>query len=316
MNVMQNEEEEVGFGLQKYPADDETLSKTVEWLRFPLATAVIFTGVYPGSDVFGVAAPCIFLLYGFSFFFGIDRWNGNTYANKIKSRFGALIVPYLLWNIIAVCADASLALLKPDESFALRFSELYNRGLWRIFWNVGEWNVGNTDSIGRIAQGCAPYLAPLCLLRDLIVMVILSPLIYRAVRFGGMCFAALAGALYYTKAGFGAEQFTTALFFFSLGAQFGISGKNPVVALRRGRFYWMLAAIVCLPLSTYLDGSKAKDYVFPLFALSGAITAINLTAFFIERGALKAVSTLSKASFFVYAAHGVLILSLTSRLFD
>jgi uncharacterized membrane protein len=121
------------------------------------------------------------------------------------------------------------------------------------------------------------------------------------------------------KAGFvtgGAEQFTTAMFFFSFGAWFSINGKYPIVVLRTGRFYWMLSAIVFLLFSTYFDGNETKDYVYPFFVLSGVITTVNVTAFFIERGTLKVVSTLSKASFFVYATHGILILNLTGRLFD
>ena len=317
MNVMQNEKKLI-FDTETSP-DDEILSKTIEWMRFPLATAVIFTGVTPVSDVFGVAVPCFFLLYGYRFFSKLNDGNRTAYADKIKSRIGTLMVPYLLWNVIAVCADASLEFVRSDGNLALYFKEIYDKGLWRIFWNVNEWNTTVTDLFGRATPSYGPYLAPLCFLRDLIVMVILSPLIYHAVKFGGMFFVVLSGVMYYTKTGFvapGAEQFSTALFFFGFGAWFAVNGRNPIVALRRGRFYWMLLAIVCLLLSTCFDGCKTKDYVYPLFVLSGVIATINVVAFFMERGALKVVSTLSKASFFVYATHGILILELTGRLFD
>lgn len=259
-----------------------------------------------------IAVPCFFMFSGFLFFYKIREWNNNLYLDKVKSRFKTLIIPYILWNLILVFIHAALNLVKMDGNSWLFFSDLYDNGLWKIFWNYNEWGSTNTNLLGWTIPSYGPYLLSLWFLRDLIVMVFLSPLIYYWIKYTKLYGIVLFGILYYTKIGFvipgyGTGEFLSALFFFSFGAYFSIFGKNMVVSLRKGQLFCLLLAIVSLILSTYYCGSGMEHYFVSIYVFSGVVTAVNITSYFMERGKLKVSDTLSKASFFIYIIHGILL---------
>jgi surface polysaccharide O-acyltransferase-like enzyme len=325
---------------------NELQSKTINWLRFPLVIAVVFIHMNPvvdmqqvcysslsGMDIYsivgalvshvltGIAVPCFFMFSGFFFFYKTEKWNRSVYLKKLKSRFTTLVVPYLLWNLIPIFISATAKTIKMDGSIWIYFNGLYDKGLWRIFWNYCEWGSTDTNILGWLMPCYGPYLLPLWFLRDLIIMVFLTPLIYYFVKHTKLYGIILLGILYYTKIGFIISGFSTslflnALFFFSFGTYFSIHGKNIILSLRKGQLFWGLLAIVSMILSTYADGGELKKYFLPLYVLSGVITAVNITSFFMERNKLKVSDTLSKASFFVYVTHRILVLSLTRELFN
>jgi surface polysaccharide O-acyltransferase-like enzyme len=325
---------------------DELQSKTIDWLRFPLVIGVVFIHMHPFVDMRGVnflsfsssdfycivgtwgsyvvttiAVPCFFMFSGYLFFYKIAKWNKAIYLKKIKSRTKTLVVPYLLWNLILIFIYAALKLKKMDGSIWTFFNDLYDNGLWRILWNYNEWGSTNTNILGWIIPSYGPYHLHLWFLRDLIIMVFFSPLVYYFAKYAKHYGIALLGILYYTKIGFVVPGFSTgffltAFFFFSLGAYFSIHGKNMVMSLRKGQVFWLLLAMVTMVLSTYYDGSKMKDYFSPFYELSGVITAVNISSFLMERGYIRVRKTLSKASFFIYATHGTLVLAWAGKLFD
>jgi surface polysaccharide O-acyltransferase-like enzyme len=325
---------------------DRLQSNTIDWLRFPLAIAVVFIHMGPVADMQGVdyfhlsgtdiytvvgafishvlanvAVPCFFMCSGFLFFYKVREWNRNIYRNKIKSRLKTLVVPFLLWNVIAVCAVAAIQVIKPEGDILRFFNELHDKGLWRIFWNYSEWGSTETNIFGWADPRYGPYSIPLWFLRDLIIAVFLSPLVYYFVKYTRIYGVVLLGILYYTRAvpvvaEYNINMLITALFFFSLGGYFGIYGKNMVVSLRKGQLYWFLVAVVCLILSTFYDGSDMKKYFHPAYVISGVITTVNITSFFMERGKLKVYKTLSGASFFVYVTHGILVLAVARKLIN
>jgi peptidoglycan/LPS O-acetylase OafA/YrhL len=153
---------------------------------------------------------------------------------------------------------------------------LIDNGLWKIFWNYSEWGSTGTNILGWIIPNYGPYLLPLWFLRDLIIMVFLSPLVYYFVKYTKHYGIVLLGILYYTKIGFiipgySTGLFLTACFFFALGAYFSIHGKNMVISLRKGQLYWLLLAIISMVLSTYYDGCEIKKFFLPLYVLSGVV---------------------------------------------
>jgi peptidoglycan/LPS O-acetylase OafA/YrhL len=325
---------------------DRLQSNTIDWLRFPLAIAVVFIHMNPAVDMQGVdyshlsgtdiytvagalishvlsyvAVPCFFMFSGFLFFCKSKGWNGNIYQNKIKSRLKTLVLPFLLWNMTAVCVGAAMQVVKPEGDILSYLNDLYDKDLWRIFWNYSEWGGTDTNIFGCALFNYGPYLVPLWFLRDLIIAVFLSPLVYYFVKYTKMYGIALLGMLYYTRAGivvaeYNINQLITALFFFSLGGYFGIYGKNMVISFRKGQLYWFLVAAVCMILSTCYDGSDMKKYFLPAYVISGVITTVNITSFLMEREKLKIYNTLSKASFFVYATHSILVLGITMKLIN
>lgn len=143
-------------------------SQTIDWLRFPLAVAVVFIHSfgYPltytlpalnihsfsGMDVYNViricfshvaahvAVPTFFLISGFLFFVGkvneIEKlaW----WKRKFRSRLNTLVFPYFLWNLIAILCTVSMMI----GSFFLkgkplsRIFDYFEENRWlHLFWD-------------------------------------------------------------------------------------------------------------------------------------------------------------------------------------
>lgn len=105
------------------------------------------------------------------------------------------------------------------------------------------------------------------------------------------------------------------VFFFSIGAYFGINKKNPINFVKK---WWLLTAVIYiallilvqyeLSLSGWYFKELPEDGVFP-FALHnlsicfGIMTVFGLTASLIEKGKLREIPFLSASVFFIYASH-------------
>lgn len=105
-------------------------SEVMDWLRLPLAVAVVFIhsfgkpaqvdmarlhsdplcweSIYDfvriaGSNVIThCAVPVFFMISGFLFFYKVKEWNLSVYGQKLRKRWRSLAVPYLLWIVIFV----------------------------------------------------------------------------------------------------------------------------------------------------------------------------------------------------------------------
>ena len=95
-------------------------SQVIDWLRFPLAAAVVLlhagestTGLYDmdfsgtlrivlSQGICRIAVPCFFLFSGFLFFTKLRDWDTQVWLDKIRKRGRTLLVPFLLWNVLAL----------------------------------------------------------------------------------------------------------------------------------------------------------------------------------------------------------------------
>ena len=309
--------------------NEDLLSKTITWLRFPLAVAIVYvhnvnfdelavalSGIdysnLSGSDIYyivcflisdvlcRVATPCFCIFSGFLFYYRGKEWNRNIYLQKVKRKTRTLLTPYLLWNIIPVAITAFFAFLKFDDSLSLYMKQLWDNGILKIFWNYHEGTYPHYIPY--------PLNIPLWFLRDLIVVAFfLSPLVYYFVKYTKVYSLFILGLFYLTNFWFPMLSIRT-LFFFTLGAYFSIHGLNMVVELRKSKLFWILASIITLLLSMYFQGSGMYEYIFVLFNISGCITTIIIAAGYIKGGNATIHPFLSKTSFFIFASHTVYLL--------
>lgn len=100
--------------------DNSIKSNTIEWLRFFCIAAVVLIhaagfneiischhGVYDTVRILfslglcQVAVPIFFLISGYLFFVRLEEWDTGIWTGKLKKRIKTLLIPYLIWNIIA-----------------------------------------------------------------------------------------------------------------------------------------------------------------------------------------------------------------------
>ena len=95
------------------------------------------------------------------------------------------------------------------------------------------WSFWNRSMADAAASHGLPFNYPLWFVRDLMMMVLLSPLIYFCVKKLRGFAVALLGLLWMFDIGLGIPGFSTvAFFFFAAGAWFSLSGRNFMQAMR------------------------------------------------------------------------------------
>lgn len=291
------------------------LSKTIDNLRFPLIVGVVmiharFSEIMIGgvnvlqgdtftlytvvsdffSDVLGrIAVPLFFFISGFLFFYRSSEFSASVYVGKLKKRVRTLLVPYLLWNLlwVLIYAGSKAALPGIDKTFA---------------------DCSLSDLLSDLLS--VLIIHPICyqfwFIRDLMVVVLCTPLIYALVKYGRSCSVIALGVLWYLGCwplmpGFSAVAF----FFFSAGAWFSLHGRNFVEMakpfLRRSAFLYMILALadVCS------KGVGWNVYVHHAGILVGIVFVVSATAYELESGHFRVHSFLSRASFFIFAFHAL-----------
>jgi hypothetical protein len=272
-----------------------------------------------------ICNPGFFLFSGYLFFFNINVWNKTIYINKLKVRIKSLLIPYVLWNLINVIIQPLIIIggcvIKKDGNWnrlSIFFNELIEKRIWNIFWHYNTWGTG-TNILGWPKPNMGPFSVPMWFLQTLIVLTILTPIIYLICKYLKKYGIILLGSLYYTGIWFSIPGFgISPIFFFSFGAYFGIYKKYLTLELRKYKLFWYLISLLTLLPSVYYDydGQTSYNYFSSIFIFAMVISTINITSSLIEKGKIKPNHTLSKATFFIYAVHTVLVLNIMGIIFD
>lgn len=325
---------------------DEQQSRILNSLRFPLACMVVIihckinekTWIMPEWDnitgpeiltaiqilfsniICGIAVPIFFILSGYFFFYRTKNFTKEIYYTKIKKRIYTLFIPYIIWNllyILTITMRKVIACLIKDRPLSSVITFFDEKGWIRLFWDSEIWGRNNINILGQEIFSTGPILIPMWFLRDLIIVIFISPIIYigiRHLKYWSIIF--LAGC-YFT--GIWCYNFhglsITAVFFFSIGAYFSIYNLNILNELIR---YKKIAFILWIPfiiLLMYFNGNYTTEgrYLYPFYVIIGIICTINFAASLTERKQQK-LSKLGegRTTFFIYAFHGLIGLTISS----
>lgn len=251
------------------------------------------------------AVPLFFAISGYLFFLKRRDFGVCDYVEKLKKRLLTLLVPYVVWNILAF-ALYSLKSIAGGQVLENTLSP-------DIFWGCKTFGTATVNWLGwSLAASTAPVLMQLWFVRDLIVCVVFTPFIYTVLRRGGFVGLLLFAVVYYGHLwpNFGGMSFTGP-WFFALGAWFSISGNDPIRSTRR-----LLAPSLALLLPAWLalelfpDGENIVHALFqPTYVLAAMVTSIHLADLLSRRSAVGRF--MPDSSFFVYASHTMVLLPLT-----
>lgn len=290
---------------------------------YTTGTETFFDGVYEASVItvfrilFSVAVPFFFLISGFYFFKGLNEWDTSLWKAKIKKRTGSLLIPYIIWNIIALIGYPLTRLAGcwvKGAPFPDILAQLNERGWLRLFWNrslYGEVNEGTTNLLGWIVDTGAPMNAPTWFLRDLMVVILFTPLIWWLIRHLGKGFILITGLLYLVDIWIPVSGFSSSAFLlFSIGAWLSLTGKDLVwlsqkKPLLQASIALTLMFVAAITLGRYQWIYNVSSRLFIIFAIP---VLFHLTSEMpIRKGLKKITADMSRSSFFVYVVHMVLI---------
>lgn len=303
----------------------DSLSPVISNLRFPLALMVVYIHSFgfgecdlsdlnilhlSSYDIYNIvrtliskvicqiAVPLFFFFSGYLFFKKLETWNWETYKTKISKRFFTLLIPYIIWNTIRFFSNSYFS----DTSLS-DFS-------LTSFWHDGYVDAGGyTNWFGTVISISHPIHVAFWFIRDLIVMVLLSPAIYYILRKAGTLFVifllfCFLSSIWPTFPG----QSIRSVFFFTIGAFICIRQIDLISYLEKNRvFIYGITFTTCFSV-TFLGGGvkEVYEYLFPIFVLTGCGTIILLSSNY--KPEKQICSFLGRCSFLLYAVHPILLL--------
>lgn len=291
----------------------ERSSRALAGIRFPLVLMVLAMHVHPealhAGPVFSpavtaltqlgfMAVPCFFLMSGYLFFRGLEDWDWKAYGRKLRSRVHTLLIPYLIFNLLCIAAP-----LAGVDNPARNPDALPVFG-W--FWDSVTYNAGAENWLGFSLQLFYPENVPLWYVRDLMLMCVISPLVFVAVRRVPALVLPVLALLFVLGIGNGWRGFSnSALLFFSLGGFFAVRRIDlPLWAyMRRGVL--IPAALALWVAVVWLAEAPFVQQFQQLFYLAASFATLSLAYALSVREPSPLALRLSESSFFVYALHMV-----------
>ena len=295
------------------------LSETIGVLRFPLMVAVVLSHIfipnieghllvdiynkYINSSFVYITVHLFFFISGFLFFYGIDKFGGVEYWICLKKRIKRLVVPYLLWGTFIV-------------------------GIRYLFYLLGQ-----PDNIGLFSGGLKwfyhivlfPINYQLWFVRDLFIVVLISPLIYfllKRLSFVFVIFLGVAWLCYHNNffVLFGLEDFVRSktilklagydfisLFFFSFGAWFALFNKDFTLVFKRLFPISIVLYLFCAT-SRFILGDSFLVELFHRFAiLFGSISFITIVYMLVKKGKVKRNMFLEQGGQAIYYYHTIFL---------
>lgn len=217
---------------------------TYDPASFPLTRFFIrFVDIFVGD----FSVPVFFFVPGFLFFAG--GFSFRSYCNKLKRRARSLLLPYIVWNVLAVVFAWILLLplfssIMPSlegQSFHMTWSEFFN------------------GFIVGVNENTNPHAGNLWFVRELMTVILLAPLINWLIdRLRGWYIAAVAVFWIFCFVSVSAmylQFISSALLFFSLGALWSKREIDPVACFSRYLKYAVALFLILGCVSVFLGES-------------------------------------------------------------
>ncbi len=268
----------------------------------------VFTS-FIGGFFRGQSVPIYFFISGFVFFINFELTK-ESYFRKLKNRVKTLLIPYIIWNALPI-------ILLVSKSF-FASSDIDNWGLHptltnflSCFWDYN----GELDASSGASTVSAhyPMNVPLWFLKDLMFVVLFTPLIYWVLKRTKYFVITILGILWFADQcidlNIDGQFHISSFFFFSLGAYMSINRKDMLVEFGRvfhlSMVLYPLLGIVYIFSRFYFP--EYSTIIITIKIFSGLLFAYNLAAWLLKKNICKVSTTLASASFFIYVSHALVI---------
>ncbi len=323
---------------------DKLTSETLDVLRFPMVVVVVFihyqfyNGTHPSADTTFAqdayhicyllfqkilslpAVPIFFTISGYYFFFRLKDFNLSVYGRKLKSRLHTLLIPYVLWCLIYVFRSLpnliTLASTASDILVSL-FRKIIDP---HIYYDSYQWNTNIINWFGQMpVHSTSPLSVPLWYVRDLMVLVLLTPVLYFVLKRKALRIVFMSIVAFCLFSGVWPDIHglnPVGLFYFSAGACFALSHTDLCSAIYPFRRLFYVSYAISLPVYTYL---LHVGYAFPygvreVWTLIAALTYICFAYRLVSQHGVRRNSFLVSSVFFVYVFH-FFIIGIPGRIF-
>lgn len=304
-------------------------SKVISILRFPLAVMIIvlhsmnventnvdipweFHHVPFDMFVFDIlrvlfsrvlghlVVPCFMVISGYLFFIKFEKWDWGIYKNKIRSRIKTLFIPYILWNVIPVII--TILWLHRAELISNYLNEIWNTGIFNMFWSYREEHVISFWGYQLFVVG-SPFNTPLWFLRDLIIFVLISPLIYISIK--KLFLPTFIIIILWTLNGGNSD--IAALMWFFIGASFSLKNISMSNYSLKYKNAFIILFVLCafMKLFTFHEGKMLlwEKIVNELSIFSGILSIFVIASYLRLHLSDTYKKYIASSSFLIYVLH-------------
>lgn len=254
----------------------------------------IFVQDVISAKIATLAVPLFFIISGYLFFINITD-GFLSIKRKIKTRIRSLFVPYILGCVFFVAFYASIQLVPAFRNYMNNEIQLFhNQSIQDVLLNV-FWISGKTD---------APMAFHLWFIRDLLIIVLLSPVLYFFIKRLKWLVVLIMFALTYLTSI--PVSLLTSLFWFSIGAVFAITK----ISIEYKKSIWGIISFIIYLLLSF--SSKINES-FYLINISTLLTILGIIGIWYGYDYIvtpkfnlkenKWLSKLSTFTFFIYVFH-------------
>jgi peptidoglycan/LPS O-acetylase OafA/YrhL len=295
---------------------EQLQSDTIKLVRFPLIVGVVmlhvaFEGVlvagqnvinivdFPAYDyykfffdkVLSVRIPLYFFISGYLFFNRADNFTVKDYIKKIRRRKDTLLIPYLSWIILTALVLSTARFLLPNF--------VDPNGKYFFQWSLEEF---------CFAFWSGPDPKPLWYVRDLLCIMVLSPIFYYLIKRFKIIPVIIFTLLWIVFETTNIPGLSLCGFaFFGFGAYFSITKRNFVRTF--APYSWQIYGFFAfLAFGLFaLKGTTFEPYFNRLMTPVGSICVVLICSHLLYKNVCKPSDTLANASFFIYMYHCLLI---------
>ena len=294
---------------------EQLQSDTIKLVRFPLIIGVIMLHINPEevviagqqllhiesfpfydyykfffNKVLDVRMPLYFFISGYLFFNRADVFTKTDYIKKLKRRKDTLLVPYLSWLLIY------FFVLLIQQTLFSEFSSgnnnpIVNWGIYDIYYAIWK----------------GPLMGPLWYIRDLMCLMVFSPIIYFLVkRFRIVPVIAFILIWIIFKDSINISGLSlVGLAFFSVGAYFSITKVNFVRLFAPHSWIYYSIFFVLVIISISLKDTAYVVYFNRLIAPIGSIVVVLICSHLLKKNVCKPNEILTNSCFFIYVYHNI-----------
>ena len=317
-------------------------SDSLSLLRFPLAVVVVLVHVFVQKWPHDTQTPRLFLevsylidgclrfqvvpiyffISGYVFFLGITLTK-EKYRQKLTNRVKTLLIPYLIWNTASILL--ALAHFLPFAQAHSPYHDQFRLNLSLPAFLYSYWD--DTKGVCTPLEtwivpnfGICPANRPLWYLRDLMIVVLTTPLISWLLKRTRSHLVWALGiawfALSYFEVGH-LSQLSRAYFFFVWGAYISFNRKDLLAQFGRlarlsGIAYAVLGLLYVASMHT--GTAWVSTTINQLNILAGLLFACNLAAWLLRHRLCRPSPLLAAASFFIYVTHPLIVSPLRSAI--
>ena len=315
-------------------------SEAIDLVRFPLAVMVVFIHSFPDSkwldftaidycslnsfDTFNVfrrffsnvfpsiAVPAFFLISGYLFFKKLEQWDWSVWKRKMRSRLKTLVIPYSLWVTLYILYRSGVyltigAIIINGRPCSLFTDWFWEYGGFHLYWDSSVWGNDRLNWLGGVAPHMtAPHLVPLWFLRDLMVVVALTPFIYWLIKKSGIVLISILGITYLTGLWPDIHGLTaTAAFYFSAGAYLSLKGHDLSLFYKYRSFLYVVCACLLIINMYFAVGpyTEYRRYFSGFYVITGVFSAINISYWLVREKGVRSKRLMVESCFFIYAFH-------------